>query len=166
MPADENLAGLQKDPLALPALQLPRSCLTIPGTITEPTRVALEKNLSDVRWRAVESHGSYVPNSSTAHYRTALSSKFSQTRSKDDVRGASSAPESDGEAESGEEDNLRRHVCLHPHCFKAYRQASGLRYHMKHGHPHQQPAQLSTVPPALARQLPSKTRKMRRKGAS
>ncbi|KAH0590307.1 hypothetical protein H2248_000466 [Termitomyces sp. 'cryptogamus'] len=75
---------------------------------------------------------------STAHYQTALSSTFSQSQS-DSIGEPPSAPESDSEA-TNSEDN--------PRLF---------------GHPPEQPAQLSTVPPALARQLPSKTRKMQRK---
>ena len=68
--------------------------------------------------------------SSTAHYQTALSSTFSRSQN-DSIGEPSSAPESDSEA-TNSEDNPRLFVCQHPHCFKAYRQSSGLRYHMKH----------------------------------
>ncbi|KAG5648246.1 hypothetical protein DXG03_006204 [Asterophora parasitica] len=98
---------------------------------------------------------------STAHFRNAMSSTFSQAAN---IR-QSPVPGSSGDPESGEE-TKRTYVCHHPQCFKAYRQASGLRYHLHHGHPPEQPAQLSTVPPALARQLPSKTRKMRQKASA
>lgn len=102
---------------------------------------------------------------STAHFRTAMSSTFSQRQAGNDIRRPSSASGSSSDAEAGEE-TRRTYVCHHPQCFKAYRQPSGLRYHLKHGHPSEQPAQLSMVPPALARQLPSKTKKMRQKAST
>jgi hypothetical protein len=69
--------------------------------------------------------------SSTAHFRHALSTKFSsqQLRS-ENVQGAfSTGYSSDTEAR---EDAKRIYVCRHPNCFKAYKQPSGLRYHLKH----------------------------------
>ncbi|KAF8078333.1 hypothetical protein FPV67DRAFT_1663083 [Lyophyllum atratum] len=103
---------------------------------------------------------------STAHFRAAMSSSFSsQRQAGSNLRRPSSTSGSSSEAETGEE-TRRTYVCHHPQCFKAYRQPSGLRYHLKHGHPSEQPAQLSTVPPALARQLPSKTKKMRQKAST
>ncbi|KAF9452596.1 hypothetical protein P691DRAFT_794751 [Macrolepiota fuliginosa MF-IS2] len=94
---------------------------------------------------------------STAHFRTALSTRFS-SQSLHEENGSGTDPEVD--------DNEREFVCPIPDCFKAYKHSSGLRYHMKHGHPQNLPAQLSEVPPALARQLPTKTRRMRRKAHS
>ncbi|KXN83638.1 Transcriptional activator Myb [Leucoagaricus sp. SymC.cos] len=102
---------------------------------------------------------------STAHFRTALSTRFS-SQSLNEENGSGTDPEG--------EDNERDFVCPVPDCFKAYKHSSGLRYHMKHvtdqvsyqGHPQNLPAQLSEVPPALARQIPTKTRRMRRKAHS
>ncbi|GLB36483.1 putative myb-like DNA-binding domain containing protein [Lyophyllum shimeji] len=103
---------------------------------------------------------------STAHFRAAVSSTFSlQRQAGNDIPRPSSASGSGSDAEAGDEPR-RTYVCHHPQCFKAYRQPSGLRYHLKHGHPSQLPAQLAMVPPALARQLPSKTKKMRQKAAT
>ncbi|KAJ7275469.1 hypothetical protein B0H12DRAFT_262176 [Mycena haematopus] len=96
---------------------------------------------------------------STAHFRNALSCTFKSVAVDDgDVPVAPSQDTETTEQES------RDYICHHPHCFKAYKQPSGLRYHLKHGHP---PAvQLEMVPPTLARAIPKKTRKMRRKGST
>lgn len=100
---------------------------------------------------------------STAHFRNALSTTFSSQRTAINTQPrSSSTPGSGTDVESGDE-TKRTYFCHHPGCFKAYRQPSGLRYHLKHGHPTVLPIQLSVVPPALARQMPSKTKKMRRK---
>ncbi|KAJ6604228.1 hypothetical protein DFH09DRAFT_302241 [Mycena vulgaris] len=96
---------------------------------------------------------------STAHFRNALSSTF---KSADDAD-RPSTPAMDTDHTDQES---RVHICHHPQCFKAYKQPSGLRYHLKHGHPPELPAQLETVPPTLAREIPRKTRKMRRKDSS
>lgn len=100
---------------------------------------------------------------STAHFRVAVSSTFSlQRQSGSTIRRPCSTSGSSSDPEAVEE-TRRTYVCHLPQCFKAYRQPSGLRYHLKHGHPPEQPVQVPTVPPALARQLPSKTKKMRQK---
>ncbi|KAI0067964.1 hypothetical protein BV25DRAFT_895870 [Artomyces pyxidatus] len=54
------------------------------------------------------------------------------------------------------------HPCPHPNCLQVYKQLSGLRYHLSHGHPHGSPAQLDKVPPTLARKV---TEKMQRQVA-
>ncbi|KAF7340030.1 Transcriptional activator Myb [Mycena venus] len=94
---------------------------------------------------------------STAHFRNALSCTFKSVVAPDDGDTAT-APSQDPE---DAEPESRGYICHHPHCFKAYKQPSGLRYHLKHGHP--PAAQLEMVPPTLAREIPKKTRKMRRK---
>ncbi|KAJ7124754.1 hypothetical protein C8R43DRAFT_898713 [Mycena crocata] len=93
---------------------------------------------------------------STAHFQNALSSTFQLVDDGD-------APTTPAEDEEVVNLNNRLHVCHHPQCFKAYKQPSGLRYHLKHGHPPDLPAQLEVVPPTIARELPRKARKMRRK---
>ncbi|KAJ6574634.1 hypothetical protein B0H19DRAFT_1208260 [Mycena capillaripes] len=95
---------------------------------------------------------------STAHFRNAVSSTF---KSVDDT---DQPPKPDPDL--AEEEESRGYICHHPHCFKAYKQPSGLRYHLKHGHPPDLPAQLEMVPPTLARAISKKTRKMRRKDSS
>jgi len=68
--------------------------------------------------------------SSTAHFRTAMSSSFSSQRS---FTNSSRRPPSGSKTEGEAVDDARRtHVCHHPQCFKAYKQASGLKYHLKH----------------------------------
>ncbi|KAL5518582.1 hypothetical protein ACEPAH_265 [Sanghuangporus vaninii] len=47
----------------------------------------------------------------------------------------------------------RTHKCPHPGCLKEYKQLSGLRYHLLHGHPKNIPTQFNTVPPRIAEQL-------------
>lgn len=114
---------------------------------------------------------------STAHFATALSSRFSaQLPSTPDINTPSSL---EGEVEDLEPE--RKYMCPQPGCFKAYRQPSGLRYHIKfvcsllvnvftyssrmfeQGHPTDIPTQLSVVPPALERQIPIKAKKLRAK---
>ncbi|KAI0095277.1 hypothetical protein BDY19DRAFT_917081 [Irpex rosettiformis] len=43
--------------------------------------------------------------------------------------------------------------CPRPGCTNQYKQMSGLRYHLTHGHTQQLPHQLTGVPPALARKV-------------
>ncbi|KAH9487048.1 Transcription factor MYB3R-4 [Psilocybe cubensis] len=96
---------------------------------------------------------------STAHFATALSSRFSaQLPSTPDVNTPSTL---EGEIEDLEPE--RKYMCPQPGCFKAYRQPSGLRYHIKFGHPIDIPTQLAVVPPALERQIPIKAKKLRAK---
>ncbi|PPQ92695.1 hypothetical protein CVT25_014002 [Psilocybe cyanescens] len=96
---------------------------------------------------------------STAHFATALSSRFSaQLPGTPDLNTPSSL---EGEIEDLEPE--RKYMCPQPGCFKAYRQPSGLRYHIKFGHPTDIPTQLSVVPPALERQIPIKAKKLRAK---
>lgn len=96
---------------------------------------------------------------STTHFRNAVSSTFESTEDGDNPS------ESNQDGDATEKDS-RTYRCSHPQCFKAYKQPSGLRYHLKHGHPPELPAQLATVPPTLAREIPMKTRKMRRKDSA
>ncbi|KAN0124953.1 hypothetical protein V8E52_001505 [Russula decolorans] len=57
----------------------------------------------------------------------------------------------------------RTHPCPHANCPQVYKQLSGLRYHLSHGHSHKSPAQLDSVPPTLARKV---TEKLQRQTAS
>ncbi|KAI5119921.1 hypothetical protein M0805_000886 [Coniferiporia weirii] len=45
------------------------------------------------------------------------------------------------------------HKCPYSDCSNEYKQLSGLRYHLLHGHPKNLPAQLDSVPPTIARRL-------------
>ncbi|KAF5392486.1 hypothetical protein D9757_002205 [Collybiopsis confluens] len=89
---------------------------------------------------------------SSSHFQQAMSKTFS-----------SNTPDSGDGADSDSPDNSKRWVCDRPNCFKSYKNSSGLRYHKRHGHPTTLPMQLDNVPPALARSLPLRTRKMRKK---
>jgi myb proto-oncogene protein/Myb-like DNA-binding protein BAS1 len=97
---------------------------------------------------------------STAHFRNALSCTFKSVVADDGDTPIAPAQDT----ENAVQQESRDYICHHPHCFKAYKQPSGLRYHLKHGHP--PAAQLEMVPPTLAREIPKKTRKMRRKGST
>lgn len=76
-----------------------------------------------------EPDGLFTPDffRSTAHFRQALSTRFSTSI-------ASSSDVTDPEPAEGEDagKSARKFICKHPGCFKAYRQLSGLRYHRKH----------------------------------
>ncbi|KAI0359049.1 hypothetical protein OH77DRAFT_1575426 [Trametes cingulata] len=50
------------------------------------------------------------------------------------------------------------HPCPQPGCGKQYKQLSGLRYHLSHGHAEELPMQLDVVPPTLARIVAEKGR--------
>ncbi|KAH7883869.1 hypothetical protein F5I97DRAFT_1813546 [Phlebopus sp. FC_14] len=52
----------------------------------------------------------------------------------------------------------KQYLCPHQNCPNRYKQLSGLRYHLAHGHPSDLPAQLDLVPPALSRKLAEKMR--------
>ncbi|KAF9243835.1 hypothetical protein BU15DRAFT_42731 [Melanogaster broomeanus] len=58
----------------------------------------------------------------------------------------------------GEDKTKRQYVCPHNNCPNRYKQLSGLRYHLAHGHPTEVPEQLDLVPPALSRKLAEKMR--------
>ncbi|KAI0768607.1 hypothetical protein BD413DRAFT_479387 [Trametes elegans] len=49
------------------------------------------------------------------------------------------------------------HPCPRPGCGKQYKQLSGLRYHLSHGHMDELPMQLDYVPPTLARMVEEET---------
>lgn len=50
----------------------------------------------------------------------------------------------------------KTHPCPHVNCPQVYKQLSGLRYHLSHGHSHKSPVQLDIVPPTLARKVTEK----------
>ncbi|KAJ3860328.1 hypothetical protein EV359DRAFT_85447 [Lentinula novae-zelandiae] len=95
---------------------------------------------------------------SSAHFQQAITKTFSSQRK------SNMQPDTaDGVDSDTPDHDSKRYVCDRPNCFKSYKNASGLRYHKRHGHPKTIPMQLDSVPPALARDLPSRTRKMRKK---
>ncbi|KAJ3815652.1 hypothetical protein F5876DRAFT_71855 [Lentinula aff. lateritia] len=95
---------------------------------------------------------------SSAHFQQAITKTFSSQRK------SNMQPDTaDGVDSDTPDHDSKRYVCDRPNCFKSYKNASGLRYHKRHGHPKTMPMQLDNVPPALARDLPSRTRKMRKK---
>lgn len=70
-----------------------------------------------------------------------------------------SVPASVEASTSGQtEAKKKQYACPHENCPNRYKQLSGLRYHLAHGHPADLPAQLDLVPPALSRKLEEKMR--------
>ncbi|KAI6133311.1 hypothetical protein EDD16DRAFT_1699436 [Pisolithus croceorrhizus] len=70
-----------------------------------------------------------------------------------------SVPASVEASTSGQTETKRKqYACPHENCPNRYKQLSGLRYHLAHGHPADLPAQLDLVPPALSRKLEEKRR--------
>ncbi|KAI0321345.1 hypothetical protein OF83DRAFT_1099918 [Amylostereum chailletii] len=53
----------------------------------------------------------------------------------------------------------KTYPCTQPHCLHVYKQLSGLRYHLTHGHPAESPVQLHIVPPTLARKMNEKSQR-------
>jgi len=86
---------------------------------------------------------------SRAHFQHAISSALLAKPSMDGVTSSTVVPD-------GPKKTKKLYACTHPRCRKVYRQLSGLRYHLLHGHPQEMPAQLEVVPPALARKVAEK----------
>ncbi|KAI0032500.1 hypothetical protein K488DRAFT_85800 [Vararia minispora EC-137] len=57
---------------------------------------------------------------------------------------------------AGKDKGKKTYPCTFPRCLHIYKQASGLRYHLKHGHSPEVPEQLAVVPPSLARKMDEK----------
>jgi len=92
---------------------------------------------------------------SKAHFLQAITS-FTST-----VPASSQSPVS--ETSRKQKRPARTHPCPHVNCPQVYKQLSGLRYHLSHGHSHKSPAQLDNVPPTLARKV---TEKLQRQAAN
>ncbi|KAH8100495.1 hypothetical protein BXZ70DRAFT_937484 [Cristinia sonorae] len=70
------------------------------------------------------------------------------------------SPPSDGDdLMKGAKRRRKTYSCPHPQCRNQYKQLSGLRYHLSHGHSQELPAQLDSVPPALAQKFAQKLQK-------
>lgn len=91
---------------------------------------------------------------SKAHFQHAIVSTFVTSY----IDGLTVPP---AEVSPGESDDKtkKQYSCPHQGCPNRYKQLSGLRYHLTHGHPTDLPVQLDLVPPALSRKLAEKMRK-------
>jgi len=90
---------------------------------------------------------------SKAHFQQALS------LSSHPASPGPTAPSSQTNNQSATKTKTKKvHPCTHPNCSNQYKQLSGLRYHLAHGHPdpHDVPVQLDVVPPTLARKVAEK----------
>ncbi|KAI0344158.1 hypothetical protein BDW22DRAFT_1344257 [Trametopsis cervina] len=83
---------------------------------------------------------------SKAHFQKAISAT---------ITSQADAPADGMDAYSGSV-KKKMYACVHPGCSNQYKQMSGLRYHLIHGHSQQLPTQLNYVPPALARKVAGK----------
>jgi len=94
---------------------------------------------------------------SKVHFQQALERSYSL---QSDSFNGPGAPEA-----SGAKSSKKVHPCPHHGCRKQYKQISGLRYHLAHGHPQDRPAQLDVIPPGLARKLAEKVQDVQLAGA-
>ncbi|KAF8446231.1 hypothetical protein L210DRAFT_3642485 [Boletus edulis BED1] len=92
---------------------------------------------------------------SKAHFQHAITSSFVSSYITGLVVPASVAAST---SSRGEDKTKKQYTCPHENCPNRYKQLSGLRYHLAHGHPVDLPKQLDLVPPALSRKLAEKMR--------
>ncbi|KAG2076988.1 hypothetical protein BDR04DRAFT_1089273 [Suillus decipiens] len=91
---------------------------------------------------------------SKAHFQHAIVSSFVTSY----IDGLT-VPCAEASPAEGEDKTKKQYSCPHKGCPNRYKQLSGLRYHLAHGHPTDLPVQLDLVPPALSRKLAEKMRK-------
>ncbi|KAF8559370.1 hypothetical protein OG21DRAFT_1503273 [Imleria badia] len=92
---------------------------------------------------------------SKAHFQHAITSSFVSSY----ISGlAVPASVEASTSNQGEDKTKKQYKCPHENCPNRYKQLSGLRYHLAHGHPVDLPKQLDLVPPALSRKLAEKMR--------
>lgn len=104
------------------------------------------------RWKSINGL-QYHLQVSKVHYQDVYSrTTASRQQSADHIPG-SDATGTDSPDGNSSITTKRVHKCPHPGCVKEYKQLSGLRYHLLHGHPKDMPAQLSAVPPRIAKEL-------------
>ncbi|KAI0047821.1 hypothetical protein FA95DRAFT_1605769 [Auriscalpium vulgare] len=92
---------------------------------------------------------------SKAHFLQAITS-LSATDSNNDTPGDGDRASSIDSAPPPPKKAKKLHPCPRPNCLHVYKQLSGLRYHLSHGHSNEVPAQLDSVPPTLARKVAEK----------
>ncbi|KAF9229618.1 hypothetical protein BS17DRAFT_771690 [Gyrodon lividus] len=92
---------------------------------------------------------------SKAHFQHAITSTYVTSY----ISGLSVPASVEASTSTEEEDKTKKqYQCPHQNCRNRYKQLSGLRYHLAHGHPVELPEQLDLVPPALSRKLAEKMR--------
>jgi len=95
---------------------------------------------------------------SKAHFSQALIDQYSQHQKRKQQRPEnSSSPSGDDVLAEDQGAKRKKHPCPHDGCPNIYRQKSGLRYHLSHGHQITSPVQLKVIPPALAQKMNGKT---------
>ncbi|KAL4243166.1 hypothetical protein ABKN59_001086 [Abortiporus biennis] len=108
----------------------------------KPFRCALEE--CGKGWKSINGL-QYHLQVSKAHYKTAISASTLNS-----VAGTGTNNSAEVTT-SGKQKKV--HPCPHSGCPNQYKQLSGLRYHLSHGHPNKLPAQLAVLPPELARKV-------------
>ncbi|KIJ68706.1 hypothetical protein HYDPIDRAFT_24960 [Hydnomerulius pinastri MD-312] len=91
---------------------------------------------------------------SKAHFQHAITSTYVTSY----IAGLSVPASVEASTTEGDDKTKKQYSCPHQDCPNRYKQLSGLRYHLAHGHPPELPAQLDLVPPALSRKLAEKMR--------
>lgn len=91
---------------------------------------------------------------SKAHFQRAITSTYVTPY----MEGLSVPASVEASTSGHTETRKKQYACPHDSCPNRYKQLSGLRYHLAHGHPADLPAQLDLVPPALSRKLEEKMR--------
>ncbi|EAU93219.2 hypothetical protein CC1G_10287 [Coprinopsis cinerea okayama7 len=100
----------------------------------------------------------YHLQASKVHFQDAVQSFLSQhSTAAEASQDPSSSPGKDPEKKQ------RRYMCPRPGCVKAFKQASGLRYHLAHGHPSSKPVQIAEMPPEIRNAIPKPIRNLRQK---
>lgn len=91
---------------------------------------------------------------SKAHFRQAISTLASATATV--IEPLATQPFEQEPGANIVKKRKKTYPCPHSNCLHVYKQLSGLRYHLVHGHPREPPAQLHHVPPTLARKVAEK----------
>ncbi|THH12145.1 hypothetical protein EW145_g164 [Phellinidium pouzarii] len=99
-----------------------------------------------------------VAGDSKAHYQRALSTAvIAKKKQVNDVlqfmEATGNVVDDAPATESRSKPKRKMHKCPYSDCSNEYKQLSGLRYHLLHGHPKNLPTQLDAVPPTIAKKL-------------
>jgi len=122
---------------------------------SKPYRCALDR--CGKGWKSINGL-QYHLQVSRAHFNEALLNQYSQQQKQKQDQSKNCSSASGNDAEGGDQGAKRKkHPCPHDGCPNIYRQKSGLRYHLSHGHQSTNPIQLPAIPPALAQKINERT---------
>lgn len=121
---------------------------------TKPYRCALDR--CGKGWKSINGL-QYHLQVSKAHFSQALLDQYSQQLKKPEKSKNSSSASGEDATGGDQGDKRKKHPCPYDGCPNIYRQKSGLRYHLSHGHQSVHPVQLQVIPPALAQKMNERT---------